>query len=58
MHADLLAGTRKEDVSPELLTFLERPRSGALIHRDDELRDSAQDLQELGFCGFYAQQAT
>jgi hypothetical protein len=53
MHADLLGGSGTEDVSPELLAFLLRPRIGALIDRDDELGDGAQDLEELGFCGFY-----
>jgi len=28
-----------QSVSPELLTFFQRPRSGALINRDDELGD-------------------
>ncbi len=53
VHADLLSGTGAEDVSPELLAFLQRPRIGALIDRDDELGDSAQDLEKLGFCGFH-----
>jgi hypothetical protein len=42
-----------EDVSPELLAFLERPRIGALIDRNDELGDGAQDLEKLGFSGFH-----
>jgi hypothetical protein len=53
MHTDLLSGTGAEDVIPELLAFLERPWIGALVDRDDELGDSAQDLVELGFCGFH-----
>ena len=53
MHADLLGGTSAEDVSPELLAFLLRPGIGALINRDDELGDGAQDLEELGFCGIH-----
>jgi hypothetical protein len=28
---------------------------GALIDRNDELGDGAQDLEELGFCGFHWQ---
>ena len=54
VHTDLLSGTGAEDVSPELLAFLLRPRSGALINRNDELGDGAKDLEELGFCGFHA----
>jgi hypothetical protein len=27
---------------------------GALIDRNDELGDGAQDLEELGFCGFHS----
>jgi len=53
MHADCLGGTGAKDVSPEQLAFLERPRIGALIDRDDELGNGAQDLEELGFCGFH-----
>lgn len=53
MHPDLITRTSAEDVSPELLAFLDRPRIGALVDRDDELRDCAQDLEELGFCGFH-----
>ena len=53
MHADCLGGTGAKDVSPELLAFLQCPRIGALINRDDELGDGTQDLEELGFCGFH-----
>ncbi len=53
IHPDLLGGSGTEDVSPELLAFLLRPGIGALINRDDELEDGAQDLEELGFCGFH-----
>jgi hypothetical protein len=53
VHTDLLGGSGTEDVSPELLAFLQRPRIGALIDRDDELGDGAQDLEELGFRGFH-----
>jgi hypothetical protein len=53
VHADLLGGSGTEDVSPELLAFLLRPGIGALINRDDELEDGAQDLEEFGFCGFH-----
>ena len=53
MHADCLGGTSAEDVSPDLLAFLQRPRIGALVDRDDELGDGAQDLEELGFCVFH-----
>ena len=53
VHADLIGGTNTKDVSPELLTFLDGPRRSALVNRDDELGDGAQDLEELGFCGFY-----
>ena len=45
VHTDLLSGTGAEDVSPELLAFLERPRISALIDRDDELGDGAQNLE-------------
>jgi hypothetical protein len=53
VHTDLFSGTGTEDVSPELLAFLQRPRVGALVDRDDELGDGTQDLEELGFCGFH-----
>ena len=53
VHTDLVAGSGAEDVSPELLTFLQRPRIGALVDRDDALRDGAQDREELGFSGFH-----
>ena len=53
MHTDLLSGTGAEDVSPELLAFLQRPRIGALVDGDDELGDGAEDLEEFGFCGFH-----
>jgi hypothetical protein len=53
VHKTLLAGNRTEDVRPELLAFLLGPRIGALIDRDDEQGDGAQDLEELGFCGFH-----
>jgi hypothetical protein len=41
VHTDLLGGSSTKDVSPELLAFLQRPRIGALIDRDDELGDGA-----------------
>ena len=53
VHTDLLGGSGAEDVSPELVAFLLRPGVGALIDRDDELGDGAQDLEELGFGGFH-----
>jgi hypothetical protein len=53
IHPDLLGGSGTEENSPELLAFLQRPRISALIDRDDELGDGAQDLEELGFCGFH-----
>ena len=53
VHTDLLGGSGTEDVSPELLAFLQRPRIGALIDRNDELGDGAQDLEEFGFSGFH-----
>lgn len=54
-QAHLLSGTSAKDLSSELLAaFLERPRSGALVDREDELGDGAQDLEELGFGGFHA----
>jgi hypothetical protein len=53
VHTDLIGDTSAQNVSPELLAFLQRPRIGALIDRDDELGDSSQDLEELGFCGFH-----
>jgi hypothetical protein len=43
VHTDLLGGTGAKDVSPELLAFLERPRIGALVDRDDELGGVSQD---------------
>ena len=54
VHADLIGDTSAQNVCPELLTFLDRPRMGALIDRNDELGDGAQDLEELGFCGFHS----
>ncbi len=54
VHTDLLSATGTEDVSPELLAFLDGPRVAALIHRDDELGDGSQDLEEFGFCSFPA----
>jgi len=53
VHTDLISRSNGKDVSPELLAFLERPRIGALINRDDELGDGAQDLEEFGFSSFY-----
>ena len=53
IHPDLLGGSGTEENSPELLAFFQRPRISALIDRDDELGDGAQDLEELGFCGFH-----
>ena len=53
MHADRLAGTGAKDVSPELLAFLQHPRIGALVDRDDELGNGTQDFEELYFCGFH-----
>jgi hypothetical protein len=53
VHADLIGGTNTKDVSPELLTFLDGPLRSTLVNRDDELGDGAQDLEELGFCGFH-----
>ena len=53
MHSDIFGGTGAEDVSPELLAFLDGPRVGTLIYWDDELGDSALDLEELGCCGFH-----
>jgi hypothetical protein len=41
VHTDFFGGSGAKDVSPELLAFLQRPRIGALINRDDELEDSA-----------------
>jgi hypothetical protein len=54
VHTDLLGGSGAEDVSPELLALLLRPGVGALIDRDDELRNVSKDLEELGFCGFHS----
>jgi hypothetical protein len=42
-----------KDVSPEMQAFFERPQIDALINRDEELGDGAQDLKELGFGGFH-----
>ena len=53
VHADLISKSSAKDVSPELLAFLQRPRLGALINRNDELGDGAQDLEGLGFSGFH-----
>jgi len=41
VHTDFFGGSGAKDVSPELLAFLQRPRIGALINRDDELEESA-----------------
>jgi len=54
VNTDGVGGSGAKDVSPELLAFLQRPRISALINRNDELGDGAQDLEELGFCGFHA----
>ena len=40
VHTDLLGGPGAEDVSPELLAFLQRPRIGALIDRDGTYQES------------------
>jgi hypothetical protein len=40
--------------SPEMLALLLHPGEGALIDRDDELRDISQNLEELGIGGFHA----
>jgi hypothetical protein len=53
VHTDLISRSNAKDVSLELLAFLERPRIGALINRDDELGDGTQDLEGLGLCGFH-----
>jgi hypothetical protein len=52
-HADFLGGTGEEDFSTELLAWLRRPLSGALVDRNDELGDSAQDLEDFGFSCFH-----
>jgi hypothetical protein len=54
VQIDLLGGSGAEDLSPELVALLLRPRVGSLIDRDDELGDGAQDLEEFGFCGFHS----
>jgi hypothetical protein len=54
VHTDLLGGTGVENVSPELVALLLCPGVGALIDRDNELRNVSQDLEELGFCRFHA----
>ena len=53
MNTDCIAGSSVEDVIPPLFAFLLHPGIGALIDRDDELRDFFQDLEELGFAGFH-----
>lgn len=53
VHTGPLSGSSTKNVSPELLAFLQRPRIGALIDRDDERGDGTQDLEELGFGCFH-----
>jgi len=53
VHTDLIGESSTKNVSPELLAFFQRPRIAPLIDRNDELGDCAQDLEELGFCGFH-----
>ena len=53
MKPDGVGGSGTKDVCPELLALLLRPGIGALVDRDDELRDVSQDLEELGFRGFH-----
>ena len=52
VHTDFFGGSGAKAVSPELLAWLRRPLSGALVNRDDELGDGAQDLEELGSWSF------
>jgi hypothetical protein len=54
VNADRVAGSGAKDISPELLAFLPCPGIRALVDRDDERRDGAQGLEEVGFCGFDA----
>jgi hypothetical protein len=53
VNTDFIARFSTEDVIPQLLAFLLRPGRGALVHREDEWRDGAQDLEGLGFGGFH-----
>jgi hypothetical protein len=53
VNTDCIAGSSVGDVIPPLLAFLLHPGIGALIDRDEILRDISQDLMELGFCGFH-----
>lgn len=53
MHADGVGVAGAEGVGPELGAFLLRPGIGALVDRDDELGDRAQDLEGFGFFAFH-----
>ncbi len=53
VNTDFIARSCAEHFILQLLALLPRPRIGALIDRDDELRDGSQDLEELGFVGFH-----
>ena len=53
MDTDGIGETGTKDVCPELLALLLRPGIGALVDRDDELRDVSQDLKELCLRGFH-----
>ncbi len=52
MHA-VIAESGSEAGSQGLLAHLLCPGIGALVDRDDELRDISQDLKELDFGGFH-----
>ena len=53
VNTDFIARSSALNVIPQLLAFLLRPGIGALVDGDDELRDGAQELEELGFSGFH-----
>jgi hypothetical protein len=53
VNTDFIARSSAENVIPQLLALLLRQRIGALVDRDDELRDISQDLEEPGFSGFH-----
>jgi hypothetical protein len=53
VDTDGVGGAGTKNVIPELLALLLRPGIGALVDRDDELRDGTHDLEELGFGGIH-----
>jgi len=52
-YTDFQGASCAEDVSRELLAFLDRPRVFAPENRDDESDDGSKVLKEFGFFGFH-----